>query len=1132
MRGVFLKCHLFLLTLSAFTLSSGNDLIHEQLRFKYLNVDNGLTNNRVRGLVQDHYGYIWMGTRKGVSRFDGYKIDQYHSYITDTNHLYFSETRGLLCDSRNTIWVTGVYGICFYNWTDNAFYAFEHPGLGEGLNYCGGVDEDNEGNLWFSSNLGLIKYNPTDNNLFIIKQENNNPMALPEGTLEKVRADSRNNIWFGYLNEGAGYYNPKNKMIRHFTSGSNEKSLAGNRVEQLYEDKKGNIWIGHYNNGISKYNYSKNTFEHFFPQSELKESGRVRAIAEDPQGNFWFGTMAGLYLFNKNNGTFNRYAYAQHPISILSHNSIQDILIDSQEGMWLGTHSGGVSYTNLNVSGFIKYEYSNIPSPFFLNDKSVYSLAFDNKNNIWVGTENGGLNYLDRQTGRFTYYTYDPNNPNSPNSNNIKDIKIDHENNVWFGSYKGGLSKYDPVLNRFRHFSKSQDNPNGLDKETVYCLSFDPRDENMLWVGTIDGVYIMDIKKSTFTRVMPGMLGFENVPEISGWIYTLYVSGNYVMIGADKLSIVNRADNTFRTFSVINDIPVTEIDFILTDKNQDIWFGINSIYIARYFSGKNEFKVYGPDQGLPIAEFLEAEDDYMGNLWVSSSKGILKLENVIHQPDSFAIRTYDNSDNLQSLEFIYHSKAESPSGEILFGGINGFNSFKPDNVRVNPYKPNVEITQLVIANKEVGAGEKVYGRELLKKPLIETNFIKFHHKIKTFTLHFTAFHFVAPENNRFAYKLEGFDKEWNYTGANVRFATYSNIKSGKYTFLVKASNNNDQWSDVPVALDIKVTPPFWRTYWFYGLITLILGSLVFAFIKWREKQILHDKLILEEKLDKGNEEIEESKKKVLKQGEELKKRDMAEQQQRWHNEGAIKINEIITLHKGNSEDLAKHFLIGLLEYLGAQQGAVYMLNDDDPDHKYLEQIAAYGLPKSRTEAAKVEIGENLIGTCFKDNEIMNIDDIPKGFAQIETGIGYSSLNSLLLMPLKQEEIVLGVVEIASMKGIETFEVHFIETVNSTFASNLFTSITNRRMQQLLQLSQQQTEEMKAQEEEMRQNLEEMHATQDEAERREQELMKLNEEMKEKERNFNQTLLKLKKEFNQSLKQKEEYILKIKKEAKN
>ena len=875
----------------------------------------------------------------------------------------------------------------------------------------------------------------------------------------------------------------------------------------------GNIWIGHNNNGTSKYSYRTSKFTRYYPDPGLKEAGRVRGIIEDGQGNFWFGTQAGLYLFDRKTETFRRYAYADNPISTLSHNSIQVMMIDNQEGLWIGTFAGGVSYTNLNSSGIIKYEYSKIPSEYYLNDKSVYSLLFDKKENIWVGTENGGLNYLDRETGKFTYLIQGNGDENGTRSNNIKDMYIDENDLVWFGTYKGGMSYYNPRTNKFRHYEKRPEFPNGISDETVFIVYPDPIDNNLLWVGGADKLYKFNKTNETFTRISPETSGYINTPNISR-IYGVAHNNDNIMAFAtiSYLIFLDRNSNTFFYQDKFNGNRIGHCDFVFFDKYGYLWAGVDNSYLVRYNIQDNKYIVINDSLGLEPVQYFEGIDDDNGNIWLSSNNGLYKLEGIIDNVDTVKLKHYD----------------KSKSGEIAFGGINGFNSFWPDKVRPNPFKPNVIVSKLIIGGKEVKPGEKVFGKVILNKPIMETENVVFHYKIKLFTFHFNGFHFVAPENNQFRYKLEGYDEDWNVTGANVRSATYSNIPRGNYVFRVDASNNNGAWSEKPFSIEIKVTPPFWKTYWFYAIILIFLAFLVYLFIKWRERQLKHDRDILEEKLKKGQQEINNSKAEVARQAEELRQRDIAEKEQKWHNQGMIILGDVITKNKNNLKDLSKSFLSNLINYSEAHQGVIFSLNDDDDSNKFLEFLAGYALSKKKLNQKKIDIGEGLIGVCFKEKETMVVDDIPDGYTEVGSGVGAVVPKHIILFPLKMDEIVLGVIELSFINEIEEYKIRFIEKISEMFTSNLFSSKTNDKMKILLERSQQQAEEMQAQEEEMRQNMEEMQATQDEAARREQELINLNKEMEMKEKSFQKSI----REKEKALKKAHEIIERQEKEIQN
>ncbi len=1071
--------------------------IHEQLRFKYINVDDGLNDSRVRGLGQDKYGFIWIGTSKGVSRFDGYRVVTYDKYITDTAIVNFGETRAVQCDDRGSVWVVGTYGICYFDWAKNSFVFFKHEQLGKYVTYCGDADIDKMGNIWFAANLGILKYNPVNNELIIYPQEDNNPKAPENGIIEKLIVTTNNHVWYGFKRNGVGYYNPGDGIFTHFKTSSDSSSLGENNTERLYEDTDGNIWIGHNNNGISKYIYSSKRFYRYMPEPERKESGRVRGIIEDKQGNFWFGTQGGLYLFDRNFETFKRYAFADHPISTLSHNSIQTILVDNQEGLWLGTFAGGVSYTNLNSSGIIKYEYSKIPSEYYLSDKSIYALTFDNNDNIWVGTENGGLNFLDRVSGKFTYFPYDPYNINSPRSNNIKEVIVDNDGIVWIGTYKGGMSKYNPGTDQFTHYQKSEGFPQGFTDQSIFIIYPDVMDDDWLWVCATNKLYAFHKETETIEKVDGESLNFVNTPSFPRIYSVCHTEDNKMIFGADKLMVLDRYTNTFKSVFDLEGIKISKVDFVLTDKHGYLWAAINTSFIIRYDLKNDKVLIFDKLKGLPEIDYLEGAEDKEGSLWLSTDKGIWKLENIIEDQDTFNIVHFDKSDNVQSLEFFFHSKAISPSGEILFGGANGFNSFFPEKVKPNPYLPNVIVSRLSVAGKQIHVGEKVAGRIILEKPILETKKLHFHHKIKVFTFHFSGLHFVAPENNQFKYMLEGYDDDWQYTGANIRSATYSNIPRGNYTFKVDATNNNGKYSNNPFIVQVRVTPPFWKTIWFILFIAVLIGVLVYLFIRFRERQLKHDKNLLELELEKGRVEIEKSKNEIDQTRIALEEKEKLERIQKWHNEGLVRFSEILTREKDDLKKMLQNIINNMVEFVEVKLGGIFLTEENSDGQIELRLTASYAFNNEMLEEVSMQPGEGQIGACYSNKHLIQIDNLPDTYLKLSSGLGESALPYLLLMPIIYDEQVVGVLELASFEKVEAYKIEFLEKVNESIGSIISNLKSQRIIKEMLEKSELQAEELMGQEEEMRQNMEEMMATQEEANRKEEILNEEIEKYKQK-----------------------------------
>ncbi len=1073
---------------------------HDQYHFKALTVDDGLNNNRVRAVLQDGYGFMWFGTRTGIAKYDGYKIYTYDYYFIDSISSRFNQVRELFCDSYGNIWAGGEYGICTYNPLKDRFESFNDPDFPGRITKTVGLAEDQDHTLWFTNASEIASYHLATQKFTWFRPASNKPGALPAGSPERIIADKNNDIWIGYQNEGLVYHDRKENTFIHYTADGEPGSLGENLIERIYEDDEGTIWIGYNNNGFSRFDRGSRQFTTYFPDPDNQESGRVRGILKDSKGNFWVGTMAGLYLFDEFGEKFLWYAHTGHPVSKLSHNSIQCIVQDNQEGLWMGTHAGGVCYTNLNTSGFTRYDYSPIQNQYFLNDKNIYSLAVDLLGNVWIGTEKGGLNYLDRETGKFSYYVSDIHNLNTPLSNNIKDIKIDADNNIWFTSYGGGFSYLDTKKEKFTHYVRSENNPGGFPVNRIYILYIDPLDPDILWLGTIDGLYSYHIQTGEYERISANLPGYTNAPETNSQVYTINSHQNKLLVGTDRLIVLDLQKREFVTFSEIEGIPISSVNFIHVDKKQHVWFDIDNVYLVRTNADFSEFKILGSADGLPDFAYYEAADDNQDNLWLSSNKGIVQLINIVNNQDTIACNIFTKSDNLQSIEFLYHSKAVGYDGEIFFGGINGFNSFYPEKVVTNQYPPQVHITGIVAGNTNVSVNQKVFGRVLLEKPVIETASIKIHHRIRVLTLEFVGLHYVSPENNKYAYMLEGYDEQWNETDASVRFASYSNLPGGTYYFKVKAANKNGLWSGEDVVLKITVKPPYWKTWWFFSITALLILGIIIYMIRRREYQLKRDKSVLEEKLKEGEIEINRRKEEIEKQKKALEEKEKAEEYHNWVNQGLAMISDILSKEKNDLQKLAQSLISNIVKYLEAQQGGMFLSENRGDNEVSVELMASYAYNSERMEKTSFAPGEGLVGTCFQQKKIIEIDDLPDTYAKLNSGLGEDKLKHLLLIPVIYDNEAVGAMEIVSFRKIEKPKVDFTLKISENIASVISSVKSNNLITEMLLKTQEQGEELHAQEEEMRQTIEEMQATQEEAGRREtsmqHELNKLKKQLEE------------------------------------
>jgi hypothetical protein len=440
--------------------------------------------------------------------------------------------------------------------------------------------------------------------------------------------------------------------------------------------------------------------------------------------------------------------------------------------------------------------------------------------------------------------------------------------------------------------------------------------------------------------------------------------------------------------------------------------------------------------------------------------------------DSVTFKIYDDSYGLQDNQFGKWSYTALSSGELAFGGPNGFNVFNPQNIRDNPYVPPVLITDFKLFNKSVPIGEN----EVLAKSIMHTGELTLAYFQNFFTFEFNALNYRQAEKNRYKYILEGFDKEWVDAGSE-RKAAYTNIGPGEYIFRVIASNNDGVWNLEGASVKVTIVPPFWRTSWFIGLLVVALGGAILYTIRYQRAKTRRQ----EEELKAI---IEEQTREVKKQNEEILAKNEREKTQNWIIHGLAHFGDIISKHKGDLEELCNALLSNLVKYVNARQGCFVILIDDEQD-KYLKVMSTYAISAEKLKSSRIEIGEGLLGSTFQDREKKYLTNVPGTYLSIESGLGKISTPRVLLLPLKTDTDIYGVIELAFLEDVSGVTNEFLDKLSSVIALNINSATLGYKTQMLLQQSKEHTEELRAQEEEMRQNMEELEATQEEQRRREE-----------------------------------------------
>lgn len=599
---------------------------------------------------------------------------------------------------------------------------------------------------------------------------------------------------------------------------ANRSSISSDVVGPMLEDDRGRLWLGTAA-GLDQFDRRSGTFRHFQPNAGRPDalSHIVMTLQMDTRGYLWMRTPLddGVHRFDPNTGRFVHCQFDALDPRSLSLNAVRAIHQDRSGVLWFGTEAGGLNKLDYYAEKFIAYA----PQPQNANSLSSYTvraLHEDRFGLLWIGVAQGGLNRLDRTTDTFKHYRHDPDRPHSLSNDNVWSIYEDHGGRLWVGSLGGGLNEFDRQRESFRHYRRDPADPASLSNDNVRVIYEDRFEPNVLWVGTDGGgLNRFELQNGTFTS-------FRHDPNDSNSLSNDFVRAIHQdQTGALWLGTagggLNRFD--FRTKSVqryrhedrdSNSLGGNLVQSLYEDEAGRLWLGTYGGGLSRFDPASGRFTVYTEDNSGLINNAVYATlPDAHGNLWMSTNAGVCRLilsDSTGLTPATARFQSYDVDDGLQSREFNGQAHFKNRKGEMFFGGISGFNVFHPDSVKDNPIAPQLALTDFKLFNESVPIG----GDSPLRKHISETAALTLAHWQNDISFDFVALHYSRPANNQYVYMLENYDAGWRKAGA-LRTATYTNLDPGSYTFRVKGSNNDGVWNETGIALQLTITPPWWRT---------------------------------------------------------------------------------------------------------------------------------------------------------------------------------------------------------------------------------------------------------------------------------------------------------------------------------
>lgn len=817
-RSILFLCHCSLFAQS------------QDLKFTNITIEDGLSHSKVNCIYQDRQGFLWFGTNEGLNKYDGYSFTAYQPDPDDPHSISANLVRCILEDSKGNFWIgTEAGGLNLYNRNDKSFVHFTADPLSPirlSGNNVNSIIEDNAGNLWLGTEHGLDRLDWEHHKVWnYLPYLPDQPLHL-SNEIMVICEDRQGVLWVGTLGGGLCAFD---RQLQKFTcyqhDPNNRFSLGDNEIYSVHEDLQGDLWIGTLNGGLNRFDRASQRFHRYYPGPDNSESTTIRAILDAGSGKLWVGNRSGLYLFDRQTNHFRYYSHDPNNPYSLVQNSVQTIFKDAKGDLWIGTR-GGISYLNTSNLPFIHYR-ADVNNPRCLNRQTVYAMLEDRTGDLWFGTEHGGLNHLNRKTARFTYYMHDNHNPNSLSVNNIKALLEDRQGNLWVGTFNGGLNVFDRQTKRFIHYWHDENDPSSLAIDNVMAL-FEDSDGN-IWVGTFGGgLDRFNRKTRRFEHLLTEwhQLGFNN-------IYCFWLANQnqlYLGAGQSRVAAFDLKTQKFTPYRLNHHINNVDVRAVYQDRAGRLWFGTVGAGLYRFNPSDSSYHVYTQKDGLPSNIVYGILEDDTGILWLSTTNGLSQFN-----PQTGMIKNYYKENGLQSDQFNYNAYLKTRDGQMLFGGINGVTAFYPQQIQQNTFVPPVVITDFKIFNRPVAIGGE---HPILSQDISQTQAIRLSHKHSVFSFEFVALNYAIPEQNQYAYKMEGFETDWNYVG-NRRFATYTNLDPGTYTFRVKAANNDGIWNEAGTAIEITITPPFWKTLWFKIILIALFLLTINHFVNYlRQKRNL------------------------------------------------------------------------------------------------------------------------------------------------------------------------------------------------------------------------------------------------------------------------------------------------------
>lgn len=875
-----------------------------------------LSNSWINALLVDRNGDLWVGTENGLNKYDisAEKFIGYFHDPADPYSLSSSRIFALFEDRDGRLWVGTDAGLNLFDPGTGRFTSFQqerinsHSSSGASSSsststisnvQIRAIAQDARGFIWIGTvGGGLNRFDPATGHFSQFRHDPSNPdHSLPEDSIYSLLinpSDPSDTIWIGTASSGLVRYNPNRHEFKTYRPDPKQPhSIPDGTVNCLVQDSDGSLWIGTNRGGLS----------HFYPERELFFTQRHQAhdpfsLADNnvvslylgPDRILWAGTYRGISQLNLHRQNFMRFLANPGDPASLSHPEVRAFCDASSGLLWVGSDGGGLNVFDRKRLRTLYFRHDP-QNPASLSSDRVFSIVEDHDGTLWVGTYGGGLNRYDPSTSSFIRYRSQPRQPASLPDDRLRSLFVDSQNRLWVGTDGSGLVRFDrrtgcfcrPRITRIITPAEALDSARsaanrpvsrddfprlsppapGNGVETTGRKTSGPVVINPEFTGQAGSRQLNPQADLTSAGSQPSgsdlslaKLGSSLNPLLSGRIFSLAEDqSGCLWIGCYGCGLVRYNPETGELLHLTHDpldhrsLSSNSVINVYVDGEGFIWVGTNGGGLNRLDPSSLTLIRYNESQGLPSSVIYGIQEDDYGYLWFSSNRGLSRLD-----PRTNQIKNFDTTDGLQSYEFNGNACLKGRDGLLYFGGINGFNVFNPASIRVSQYRPPVVFTSLMISNMPVRPGQTINGYKVLDKSITRTAEITLRWEHRVIAFEFAGLDYTSPEKNQYAYILEGLEDKWNYAGSR-RFASYSNLPPGRYTFRVKSANSDGLWNEEGVSLRLIVKPPFWRTWWFYALTVLVLAGAILQIVQMRLKQSRNRQEELERLVAQRTEEL-------------------------------------------------------------------------------------------------------------------------------------------------------------------------------------------------------------------------------------------------------------------------------------